>query len=127
MTSPMTREDLQLLPMKIYEERRQMEIDRFVQRVHKEVLETATACRTSAKIYINTSNEDDFKLASAILFRSMTSPIKPVAIDEMDMVLSILKINLRNMYPDSKITSVLPSSYNVIHLRRGPHIIIDWS
>ena len=122
MASPMSREDLQLLPMKIYEERRQMEVDKFIQRVHKEVLAAATSCRTSLKVPINTRTPDDFTLASAILFRKNMSPLKPLPADEMGMVLSILKINLTSMYPDSTITTVMPSE-----TRRGAYILIDWS
>jgi hypothetical protein len=122
MASPMTREDLQLLPMKIYEERRQMEVDKFIQRVHKEVLTAASSCRTSLKVPINTRNPDDFALASAILFRKNMSILKPLPEDEMAMVLSILKINLTSMYPDSTIMSVMPTE-----TRRGAYILIDWS
>ena len=118
----MTREDLQLLPMKIYEERRQMEVDKFIQRVHKEVLAAATSCRTSLKVPINTRTPDDFTLASAILFRKNMSPLKPLPADEMGMVLSILKINLTSMYPDSTVMSVMPTD-----TRHPAYILIDWS
>jgi hypothetical protein len=122
MASPMTREDLQLLPMKIYEERRQMEVKKFVQRVHKDVLAAATSCRTSLKVPINTRNPDVFALVSAILFRKNMSPMKHLPEDEMAMVLSILKINLTSMYPDSTIMSIMPSD-----TRREAYILIDWS
>ena len=118
----MTREDLQLLPMKIYEERRQMEVKKFVQRVHKDVLAAASSCRTSLKVPINTRSLDVFALVSAILFRKNMSPMKPLSDDEMGMVLSILKINLTSMYPDSTIMSIMPTD-----TRREAYILIDWS
>jgi len=118
----MSREDLQLLPMKVFEERRQMEVNKFIQRVYKEVLTAATSCGTSLKVPINTRNPDDFALASAILFRNDMSPPKLLPPDEMAMVLSILKINLASMYPDSTVMSVMPTD-----TRHPPYILIDWS
>jgi hypothetical protein len=122
MLSPMSREDLQLLPMKKYEQRREMEVNKFVKKIYKGVLAAARDCRTSFVVPIDTRKPDEFKLACAILFQNVISPPKSLPPDDMAMVLSILKINLTSIYPDSTVMSLIPAD-----TRHPPYILIDWS
>ena len=127
MSFPISREDLQLMPMQVCEERRQAEIEKFKIRTHADVLATATAGRTQHKVLLTLGKQEDYELISAILFKTNLSPLKKLKYDEQELVVSILKINLRSMYPDCTIQTIEPSPYNCIHKVRGPQILIDWS
>ena len=128
MSFPMTREELQLLPAKICEERRQKAIENFKKDVHVNVVASAKVGLKDYKVRLSMASVFDQELMSAILFRDVSvRPFKMPQLHEMEMIMSILKINLGFMYPDSTVRIVNPNPYSIVEATRGPHILIDWS